>query len=87
MIRREHDVPVSPGGEEVAVAILLASGEAFAFTDESYNHPSWANPDLKLERGTYRVVVRASASNADVTTEFKLEYLSGNFAGFHLETF
>ena len=59
---RHHDVPVSEDGEEVAVAILLRRGEAFAFSTESYDHPDFANPDWKLDHGTYRIVVRVHRS-------------------------
>jgi hypothetical protein len=84
LIRRQHDVPVTRGGEEVAVAILRA-GEAFAFTDSSYGHPAWGQPELRLQRGTYRVVVRVHGSSIDHTQAFKLEYLSDDFTSFRLE--
>jgi len=83
LIQREYDVTAKTGGEEVAVAILRAS-EAFAFTDESYNYPAWGRPDLKLDRGTYRVVVHVHGSSIDYEQSFKLEYLSDDFARFQL---
>jgi hypothetical protein len=84
LIQREQDVAVTAGGEEVAVAILRA-GEAFVFTDDSYGHPAWGRPDLKLDRGTYCVVVRVRGSSVERERAFKLEYLSDDFAKFRLE--
>lgn len=83
LIQRQQDVAVSTGGEEVAVAVLRA-GEAFAFTDSSYGHPSWGQPDLKLDRGTYRVVVRVQGSTIEHEQAFSLEYMSDDFASFQL---
>jgi hypothetical protein len=84
MIRREQDVGVNDAGEEVAVAVLLAGDSAYGWTSESYAHPAWANPALRLDHGTYRVVVRVSGSSVEHQQEFKLEYLGGDFARFHL---
>lgn len=78
------DVAVSPDGEEVAVAILR-DGEAFAFSTESYNYPSWGNPGWRLEHGTYRIVVRVRGSGIEVERPFKLEYLSNDVSKFQLE--
>ena len=86
---RHHDVPVSEDGEEVAVAILLRRGEAFAafaFSTESYDHPDFTNPDWKLEHGTYRIVVRIRGSNISAQEQaFKLEYLDDDFTKFRLQ--
>jgi hypothetical protein len=81
---RQHDVAVSRAGEEVAVAILRA-GEAFAFSTESYDHNAWGNPAWRLERGTYRIVVRLRGSGVEQQEAFKLEYLNNNFAEFRLQ--
>ena len=78
------DVAVSPDGEEVAVAILR-DGEAFAFSTESYNYPSWGNPRWRLEHGTYRIVVRVRGSGIQEERHFKLEYLSNDVSKFQLE--
>jgi hypothetical protein len=80
----QQDVGVSQDGEEVAVAILR-TGEAFAFSTESYNHNAWGNPDWRLDRGTYRVVVRVRGSGVEQEQAFKLEYLNDNFADFRLQ--
>lgn len=83
---RQHDVPVSRAGEEVAVAILRA-GEAFAFSTESYDYNAWGNPAWKLcYPGTYRIVVRVRGSSVEHEQAFKLEYLSNDdFAKFRLQ--
>jgi hypothetical protein len=78
------DVAVSPDGEEVAVAILR-DGEAFAFSTQSYNYPSWGNPRWRLEHGTYRIVVRVRGSGIQEERHFKLEYLSNDVSKFQLE--
>jgi hypothetical protein len=79
------DVAVSPDGEEVAVAILR-DDQAFAFSTESYNYPSWGNPSWRLEHGTYRIVVRIRGSGIEEEQHFKLEYLSNDVSKFQLET-
>lgn len=81
---REHDVPVSEAGEEVAVAILTP-GQASAFSTASYAHPAWANPDWSLSYGTYRIVVTVSGSSVKCERAFKLEYLDADFAKFRLQ--
>jgi hypothetical protein len=63
----------------------MRAGAAFAFTDSSYGHPAWGQPDLKLERGTYRIIVRVRGSSVEASRAFKLEYLSDDFAAFHLQ--
>ena len=78
------DVAVSPDGEEVAVAILR-DGEAFVFSTESYNYPSWDNPGWRLEHGTYRIVVRVRGSGIQAEAQFKLEYLDNDVSKFQLE--
>lgn len=86
LVKREQDIPVTKGGgEEVAVAVLLAFDEAFAFTDSSYAHPNWGDPNLALSHGTYRVLVRVEGSSVDAEQAFRLEYLSKDFAKFRLE--
>jgi hypothetical protein len=80
----QRDVAVSRDGEEVAVAILR-DDEAFAFSTESYNHPSWGNPDWRLERTkTYRIVVRVRGSGIKIERKFRLEYLSNDVSEFRL---
>lgn len=78
------DIAVSADGEEVAVAILR-DGEAFAFSTESYNYPSWGNPGWLLSHGTYRIVVRVRGSGIQVEGQFKLEYLSNDVSKFRLD--
>jgi hypothetical protein len=71
-----RDVAVSSDGEEIAVAILR-DNEAFAFSTESYKHPSWGNPEWRLERGkVYRIVVRVRGSGVQREEPFRLEYLT-----------
>jgi hypothetical protein len=81
---REHDVPVSHAGEEVAVAIMMPRG-AFAFSTASYGFHSFANPSWGLDRGTYRVLVRVRGSSLECERAFKLEYLTDDFAKFRLQ--
>lgn len=81
----QRDVAVSQAGEEVAVAILR-DGEAFAFSTESYNHPSWGNPAWRLTRGsTYRIVVCVRGSSIQEERKFRLEYLSHDISQFRLQ--
>jgi hypothetical protein len=85
LIKHEQDVPVSDDGEEVAVAILLNDGNAFAFSEDSYAHPGFANPAWQLTRGDYRVVIRVSGSNfRECRQDFKLVYEDGDFSKFRL---
>jgi hypothetical protein len=56
------NVPASARWEEVAVAILLADGEAYAWAAESYAYAGWRNPRWLLDRGVYDVTVRPAAS-------------------------
>lgn len=73
------------GGEEIAVAILRG-GEAFAFSTESYKHPSWGNPEWRLERGNiYRIIVRVRGSGVQRERAFRLEYLTNNPSEFWLQ--
>ncbi len=84
LIQRERDVPVAQDGEEVAVAILLPR-HAFAFTDSSYGYPAWSDPELELQRGTYRVTVRVRSATICHEQAFKLDYLADDFKAFRLE--
>jgi len=82
--RRYRDIPVGDTGEEVAVAVLNEEG-AFAFSSTSYEHNAFGDPDLRLSRGTYRVVVHARGSSVNHKRVFKLEYLSEKFDQFQLQ--
>jgi len=82
-----HDLPPSGTWLEVAVAVLRDMPpplEAYAFGAWSYQHPFWRNPDWKLERAEYEVIVRVSWSDREVTGEFKLPYLSSDFSKFQI---
>jgi hypothetical protein len=81
---RQHDVGVSREGKEVAVAILR-NGEAFAFSTKSYDYVEFGNPDWRLAHGTYKVTVRVRGASVGRKRDFKLEYLSDNFADFRLQ--
>ena len=83
----QQDIAVGSDRGQVSVAILR-DGEAFAFSNESYAHLAnrLGNPDWKLNKGVYRIVIRVRPSNAEEQRqEFKLEYLSDNFAEFRLQ--
>jgi hypothetical protein len=84
LIRHEQDVAVSKDGEEVPIAVLRA-GDAYAWTSSSYGYPIWADPNLHLPHGTYRVDVRVQGSNVDHSQSFKLEYLNTDFTKFRLQ--
>jgi hypothetical protein len=80
-----RDVAVSSEGEEIAVAIFR-DNEAFAFSTESYRHPSWGNPAWRLNLGsTYRIVVRVRGSGVQQERAFKLAYLTNNPSEFRLQ--
>ena len=83
LVMLEHDVRSGPGGEEVAVAILLPAG-AYAFTSESYAHQNWANPAWRLDHGTYRVEVTVRGASVECRRSFRLEYLDDDFSKFRL---
>jgi len=81
----QHDITADPEGEEVAVAILR-NGEVFAFSSESYDHPSWGKPDWQLDLNEiYRVVIRIRGEGVRKESEFKLDCLDPNAANFRLE--
>jgi hypothetical protein len=79
--RRYRDIPVSPVGVEVAVAVLR-EGEAAAVSSES---EIFGNPAYRLVRGTYRVAIHVHGSSVDCEQVFKLEYLSDDFGQFRLQ--
>jgi hypothetical protein len=80
-----QDVAVGPDGEEVAVAILTYTGDAFAFANESYAHPVFDNPAWKLDKGDYRIIIRLTGTNVQPAERaFKLSFEDGNFAKFRL---
>ncbi len=80
------DLPASGRWEEVAVAVLKADGEAYAWGAESYLFSGWRNPVWRLQRGTYDVTVRLEASGATTASCFKLDNLTTDFARFELRT-
>jgi hypothetical protein len=83
----QQDIAVGSDRGQVSVAILR-NGEAFAFANESYAHLAnqLGNPAWKLDKGVYRIAIRVRPSNADEQQQdFKLEYLSDNFAEFRLQ--
>lgn len=85
-----RDIPVSPDGEEVAVAILLApdkddAGGAYAWGTESYNYSRWKKPEWKLRHGTYEVRIAVSGSDVQRERRFKLEYLDEDFTRFRMQ--
>lgn len=84
----QEDIASGSDRGQVSVAILTAKGEAFAFANGSYAYgPLLGNPAWKLPMGTYRIVVRVRASNVNREHRFafRLEYLSNDFAKFHLQ--
>ena len=66
------DVPTTGPGAEVAVA-RSRNGEAYAFSAQSYMHPSWRRPGWELPAGRWRLIVRVASSDATASEEFWLE--------------
>lgn len=82
--RRYRDIPVSPTGVEVAVAVLRA-GEAAAVSCEGHVNDAFGNLVYRLDRGTYQVAIHVHGSSVDHEQVFKLEYLSDDFGQFRLQ--
>lgn len=80
------DLAPSDDGEEVAVAILKQNGAAFAWSPDSYAYPGFEHPQLVLQRGEYEVTVQAQAGGVSTSARFRLQYLSGDFARFRLQS-
>jgi hypothetical protein len=83
---REHDVRASHAGEQIAVAVLRAdgSGDAYAWSTESYAYPLWENPRWRLPHGTYRIVVTVESTSVMKRCAFKLEYVDNDFSKFRV---
>lgn len=80
----QSDITADPDGEEIAVAILR-NGEVFAFSTESYRHPTWGNPDWQLSKQVYRVVIRVHGAGVRDERSFKLDCLDPNPGSFRLD--
>lgn len=88
LVSAQQDISVGSDRGRVSVAVLR-DGEAFAFANESYMYLAdhLGKPDWQLTVGrTYRVEVRVRGSNVDHTDIFKLEYYSGDFTNFQLQS-
>jgi hypothetical protein len=71
---RSWDVAAGPRGQEIAVAVLTAADEAYAWGSESQRFPNWDNPDWRLDQpGEYDVTVRLDASGVQAEESFTLE--------------
>lgn len=87
MVPDTQVVDLAPGHwEEVAVAILHARSDAYAFGAESYQHgnPPFSNPAWKLDRAEYQVTVTVQSSGVSATRTLKLDNLAADFSRFKL---
>jgi hypothetical protein len=71
---RRWDVTSGHRGQEIAVAVLTARDEAYAWGAESQRFREWDNPEWKLDQpGRYDVTVRLDASGVEKSETFELE--------------
>jgi hypothetical protein len=77
---------LTPGKwEEVAVAVLFADGQAYAWGAESYS-AGGRREDWKLERGEYEVAISVESSGISKTFEFRLDNFAADFSRFRLRS-
>jgi len=85
LVPQSLTIDLAPGRwEEVAVAILFADGQAFAWGAESYAEGG-RRSDWKLDRGEYEVAIRIESSGIRKTFKFRLDNLAADFSRFGLK--